>query len=57
MIPIFPIKSFKKVIQRPKKRKGIKIHAAVTSEEIPLSVVIGSGAEYDPIDLKKLLEQ
>ncbi|QIB92865.1 transposase [Methanosarcina mazei] len=26
----------------------MKIHAAVTSEDLPLSIVIGSGAEYDP---------
>ncbi|MGI5992813.1 MAG: transposase [Methanosarcina sp.] len=26
----------------------MKIHAAVTLEDLPLSIVIGSGAEYDP---------
>ncbi len=42
-----------------KKRKGIKIHAAVTSEGLPLSIVIGFGAEYSMIliNLKKRLEQ
>ncbi|WP_416182782.1 hypothetical protein [Methanosarcina sp.] len=24
------------------------MHAAVTSEDLPISIVIGSGAEYDP---------
>ena len=38
-----------------KKRKGIKIHAAVTSEDIPLSVVIGSGAECDPYRFEETL--
>ncbi|MDR7666435.1 transposase [Methanosarcina sp. Z-7115] len=31
-----------------KKRKGIKIHAAVISEGLPLGIIIGPGAEYDP---------
>lgn len=38
-----------------KKRKGIKIHAVVTSEYFPLSIVIGSGAEYDPYRLEEAL--
>ena len=38
-----------------KKRKGIKIHAAVTSEGLPLSIVIGSGAEYDPYRFEEVL--
>ena len=38
-----------------KKIKGIKIHVAVTSEDILLSVVIGSGAEYDPYRFEETL--
>jgi len=39
-----------------KKRKGIKIHVAVTSEDLPLSVVIGSVAESDPYRFEETLE-
>jgi hypothetical protein len=38
-----------------KKRKGIKIHAAVISEGLPLSIIMGPGAIL--IDLQKLLKQ
>jgi hypothetical protein len=42
------VKSLVNEIYRVFKRKRIKIHVAVTSETLPLSVFIGPGAKYNP---------
>jgi hypothetical protein len=42
------VKSLVNEIYRVFKRKRIKIHVAVTSETLQLSVFIGPGAKYNP---------
>ena len=39
-----------------KKRRGVKVHAAVSAEGLPLSLVIGAGNEHDSRRFTDVLE-
>jgi transposase len=39
------------------RRKGSKIHAAVTAESLPLSVAVGPGDEHDSVRLVEVMDK